>query len=280
MDIAEYKSVIEDAWESSNYSDKSLLKSIEAVIQLIEMGKLRVAEKQGSSWETNQWVKQAILIYMRISENKLITYGQPESSWFDKIDQRFMLWQEEDFSKAKIRAVPGSFVRKSAYIGTDVVIMPSFINVGAYVGAKTMIDTWASIGSCAQIGKNCHIAGGVGIGGVLEPLASNPVIIEDNCFIGARSEIVDGVLIGEGSVLAMGCYIGPSTRIVDRATNKVTYGSIPPYSVVVPGSIQLKDGISISCVIIVKQVDEKTRAKVQINQLLRFQSTAPGESLS
>jgi 2,3,4,5-tetrahydropyridine-2-carboxylate N-succinyltransferase len=205
---------------------------------------------------------------MHISQNKIIS--NELNNWFDKIDQKFLYWSEDDFKNNKIRAVPGCFIRKSAYIAPNVILMPSFVNVGAFVDSGTMIDTWSTIGSCAQIGKNCHISGGVGIGGVLEPIQNNPVIIEDNCFIGARSEIAEGVIIGEGSVIGMGCYIASSTKIVNRNTKEITYGYIPPYSVVVPGNIKYDDNLSTYCLLIIKNVDEKTRSKTKINELLRF----------
>lgn len=267
--------VIENAWETKDFSSEELRVAVNEVMELLDQGKLRVAEKINSEWSANHYIKKAILIYMRISENKVI--NGTFNNWFDKVDQKN--WNEEDFNRLKIRAVPGCIVRKSAYIAENVVLMPSFVNVGAFVDSGTMVDTWATIGSCAQIGKNCHISGGVGIGGVLEPVQNNPVIIEDDCFIGARSEISEGVIVGRGSVIAMGCYISASTKIINRSTSEISYGYIPPYSVVVPGNVKTNDSLSMYCVIIVKTVDEKTRSKTQINDLLRFYDTAIAKSL-
>lgn len=240
---------------------------IREVIKLLDSGKIRVAEKlSGGKWVVHTWIKQAILLHFLTEESKIIGNN---NWWCDKINNKFDGWNEERFRQSKIRAVPGCFVRQSAYIGTNVVLMPSFVNVGAYIGSGTIIDTWSTIGSCAQIGKNCHISGGVGIGGVLEPIQASPVIIEDNCFIGARSEIAEGVIIREGAVLSMGVFIGASTKIIDRETNKVLYGEMPPYSVVVPGSIPSKNNISTYCAVIIKKVDEKTRSKTSINEILK-----------
>lgn len=261
---------VENIWKSKDkINDLNFKKSakviIQDVIELLDSGKIRVTEKMpDGGWITHEWIKQAILLYFLIEESKILGHG-----WFDKINNKFDGWSEENFRESKIRVVPGCFVRKSVYIGTKVVLMPSFINVGAYIGSGTMIDTWSTIGSCAQIGKNCHISGGVGIGGVLEPIQNPPVIIEDNCFVGARSEIAEGVIVREGSVLGMGVFIAASTKIIDRETGKTFYGEVPPYSVVVPGSIQSKNNISTYCVVIVKKVDEKTRSKVSINEILR-----------
>jgi 2,3,4,5-tetrahydropyridine-2,6-dicarboxylate N-succinyltransferase len=242
----------------------------------LDAGTLRVAEKKGNEWVVHQWVKKAILLSFRLNPNEIIR-GAPGHrtgemcGWFDKVPMKQMGWEAEQFAATGFRAVPGSIVRHSAFIGKDVVLMPSFVNVGAYVGEGTMVDTWSTIGSCAQIGKHCHISGGVGIGGVLEPLQANPVIIEDNCFIGARSEVAEGVIVEEGSVISMGVYLGASTKIVDRATGEVMYGRVPAYSVVVAGNLPSKtpDAPSLYCAVIVKRVDEKTRSKTSINELLR-----------
>lgn len=240
---------------------------IKEVIELLDSGKIRVAEKLSSrEWIVHKWIKQSILLHFLTEESKII---DNTNCWFDKIGSKFSKWNEEKFYHSKIRVVPGCFVRQSAYIGENVVLMPSFINVGAYIDSGTMIDTWSTVGSCAQIGKNCHISGGVGIGGVLEPIQASPVIIEDNCFIGARSEVAEGVIIREGSVLGMGVFIGASTKIIDRETSKIFYGEVPPYSVVLPGSTPLKNNISTYCAVIVKKVDEKTRSKTSINEILR-----------
>ncbi|WP_025264244.1 2,3,4,5-tetrahydropyridine-2,6-dicarboxylate N-succinyltransferase [Wolbachia endosymbiont of Onchocerca volvulus] len=240
---------------------------VEEIVNLLDCGKIRVAEKlSNGKWVVHMWVKQAILLYFLIEESKAVGNN---NWWFDKTNNKFNGWNEEKFRQSKIRVVPGCFVRQSAYIDTNVVLMPSFINVGAYIGSGTMIDTWSTVGSCAQIGKDCHISGGVGIGGVLEPIQAFPVIIEDNCFIGARSEVAESVIIREGSVLGMGVFIGASTKIIDRETGKVFYGEVPPYSVVVPGSISSKNNISTYCAVIVKKVDAKTRSKTSVNDILR-----------
>lgn len=262
--------VIEKAWDNEDVNLLVLKEALQDLIFLLNEGKLRAAYKEGEAWKTNAWIKKGILLFFKLKPCKLTVGPTPSASWFDKIGLKFEGWKEEAFAKAQIRAVPGAVIRKPAYIGPNVVIMPSFINVGAYVGSGSLIDTWATIGSCAQIGKNCHISGGVGIGGVLEPLQANPVIIEDNCFIGARCEIAEGVIIKEGAVLAMGLYIGASTKIINRETNAITHGIIPAYSVVVPGSYLTKNNLSLNCAVIVKKVDEKTRSKTSINELLRF----------
>lgn len=272
LQLKKTQSEIENIWKNrEKFNDCNLKETariaIKEVIELLDSGKIRVAEKLSSGeWVVHKWIRQAILLYFLTEENKII---DNTNCWFDKIGNKFSEWNEEKFRQLKIRAVPGCFVRRSAYIGTNVVLMPSFINVGAYVDSGTMIDTWSTIGSCAQIGKNCHISGGVGIGGVLEPIQASPVIIEDNCFIGARSEVAEGVVVREGSVLGMGVFIGASTKIIDRETSEVFYGEVPPCSVVVPGSIPSKNNISTYCAVIVKKVDEKTRSKVSINEILR-----------
>ena len=254
--------------------------AVEAALELLDRGKARVAEKipgatGPNSWKVNQWLKKAVLLSFRLSDNSLIDGGPGGATWWDKVPSKFEAWGENRFRDAGFRAVPGAVVRRSAYVGRDVVLMPSFVNLGAYVDEKTMVDTWVTVGSCAQIGKSVHLSGGVGIGGVLEPLQANPTIIEDNCFIGARSEVVEGVIVGEGSVLSMGVFISASTKIVDRSTGKVHVGYVPPYSVVVSGSLAGKPlpggspGPSLYCAVIVKTVDAQTRAKTGINELLR-----------
>jgi len=272
--MKEFEKIIDEAWNKkekiSPNSDKSIINAINNTIELTDQGKIRVAEKKDGQWQVNQWIKKAILLSFRI--NKMKASKGPYSTWYDKIDGKTQEWDEKKIIQAGFRYVPNGVIRKGAFIGKNVVLMPSFINVGAYVDEGSMIDTWASVGSCAQVGKNCHISGGAGIGGVLEPMQANPTIIEDNCFVGARSEIVEGVIIEEGSVLSMGVFIGKSTKIINRSTGKILYGKIPPYSVVVPGSLPSKNnpnGPSLYCVVIIKQVDEKTRSKTSINDLLR-----------
>ncbi len=245
--------------------------AIEAALALLDSGKARVAEKQADgSWRVNQWLKKAVLLSFRVNDMTVIANGPGAAVWWDKVPSKFDGWSESEFRAAGFRAVPSCVVRRSAYIAPGVVLMPSFVNLGAYVDTGTMIDTWATVGSCAQIGKNCHISGGVGIGGVLEPLQAGPVIIEDHCFIGARSEVAEGVVVREGSVLSMGVFLGASTKIVDRETGAVTQGEVPPYSVVVPGTLPGKSGgPGLYCAVIVKRVDERTRSKTSINELLR-----------
>jgi 2,3,4,5-tetrahydropyridine-2-carboxylate N-succinyltransferase len=254
--------------------------AVETALELLDSGNERVAEKipganGPASWKVNQWLKKAVLLSFRLNDNAIIGGGPGGATWWDKIPSKFAGWSENRFRDAGFRAVPGCVVRHSAFVARDAILMPSFINLGAYVDAKTMVDTWVTVGSCAQIGKNVHLSGGVGIGGVLEPLQANPTIVEDDCFIGARSEVVEGVIVGRGSVLSMGVYIGASTKIIDRATGKVHYGYVPPYSVVVSGSLPGKPlpdgspGPSLYCAVIVKTVDEQTRSKTGINELLR-----------
>ena len=273
MNLEEIKKKINDAFSNKDKidgNDKSLNSLVSETIDLLDTGKIRVAEKKGEKWEVNQWIKKAILLSFKV--NKMKASKGPYSTWYDKIEGKTQGWDEKKIMEAGFRYVPNGVIRKGAFIAKNVVLMPSFVNLGAYVDEGTMIDTWASVGSCAQVGKNCHISGGAGIGGVLEPMQANPTIIEDNCFVGARSEIAEGVIIGKGSVLSMGVYIGGSTRIIDRANNKIYYGKVPDYSVVVPGSMPSQknpDGPSLYCVIIVKKVDEKTRSKTSINDLLR-----------
>lgn len=277
--MQKYQSLIEEAWEQretlSPQTGGDIRKAIDHVLALLDKGILRVASKTegvAGKWETHQWVKKAILLSFRVRGCELMENGGASAPWFDKVSLKCAGWTAQEFESGGFRAVPGSIVRHSAFIGPNVVLMPSFVNVGAYVGAGTMVDTWVTIGSCAQIGKNCHISGGVGIGGVLEPLQANPVIIEDNCFIGARSEIAEGVVVSEGAVISMGVFIGASTKIVNRQTGEITHGYIPPYSVVVPGTVPARDASqpALACAVIVKQVDAGTRAKTAINELLRF----------
>jgi 2,3,4,5-tetrahydropyridine-2-carboxylate N-succinyltransferase len=249
---------------------------VETALDLLDRGEARVAVKREGAWAVNQRLKKAVLLSFRLKDMELIPGGPGGASWWDKVPSKFAGMEPEDFRKAGFRAVPGAIVRHSAYIAPGVILMPSFVNLGACVDSGTMVDTWATVGSCAQIGKNVHLSGGVGIGGVLEPLQANPTIIEDNCFVGARSEVVEGVVVGQGSVLAMGTFIGASTKVVDRATGQIHVGRVPPYSVVVPGSLPGKPlpgrnepGPSLYCAVIVKTVDEQTRAKTSINELLR-----------
>ncbi len=271
-------SIISAAWEArdtiSTATTGEVRAAVDTALSELDEGKLRVCEKKDGQWVVNQWVKQAILLSFRLNDNQLTrsmeTQGM-QAGWYDKVPLKFNNWDESHFRAAGFRAVPGCFVRYGSHIGRNVVLMPSFVNIGAYVGDGTMVDTWVTIGSCAQIGAHCHISGGVGIGGVLEPLQANPVIIEDNCFIGARSEIAEGVIVEEGSVISMGVFIGASTKIVDRASGEVFMGRVPAYSVVVPGTLPGKTPTdpSLACAVIVKRVDEKTRAKTSVNELLR-----------
>ena len=274
MNTGNFEKIINEAWNNkskiNSKSDKKIINAISKTIDLLDSGKIRVAQKKSNEWLVNQWIKKAILLSFRI--NKMKASKGPYSTWYDKIDGKTQGWNEKKMAKAGFRYVPNGVIRKGAFIAKNVVLMPSFVNIGAYVDEGSMIDTWASVGSCAQIGKNCHISGGAGIGGVLEPMQANPTIIEDNCFIGARAEIAEGVIVGKGSVLSMGVYIGGSTRIFDRAAGKIHYGKVPDYSVVVPGTMPSKnnpDGPALYCVVIVKKVDEKTRSKTSINDLLR-----------
>ncbi|WP_200762806.1 2,3,4,5-tetrahydropyridine-2,6-dicarboxylate N-succinyltransferase [Nitrosophilus alvini] len=267
------KEIIEKLWEereSINTNSKAEIKdAIQQTVAMLDRGELRVAEKQNGEWKVNEWAKKAVLLYFKITDNKILD-ADNTNVYFDKVPTKFAGWSEDDFREGGFRVVPGAIVRYGTFIGKNAILMPSFTNIGAYVDEGTMVDTWATVGSCAQIGKNCHLSGGVGIGGVLEPLQANPVIIEDNVFIGARSEIAEGVIVREGSVISMGCYIGASTKIYNRATGEILYGEIPPYSVVVPGTLTSSDGKTQTyAVIIVKQVDEKTRSKTSINDLLR-----------
>ena len=273
------QSIIEKAWDDrANVTLKTkgdIRKAVDFTLAQLDSGKLRVAEKIDGSWHVNQWLKKAVLLSFRLNDMALIGGGPGKARWWDKVPSKFDGWTAKKFRDAGFRAVPNCIVRKSAYIAPGAILMPSFVNLGAYVDSGTMVDTWVTVGSCAQIGKNVHLSGGVGIGGVLEPMQAGPTIIEDNCFIGARSEVVEGVVIGEGSVISMGVFIGQSTKVVDRTTGEVHVGKVPPYSVVVSGSLPQKplaDGTpspSLYCAVIVKRVDEKTRAKTSINELLR-----------
>ena len=268
--------IINNAFESIEdigpNSDSKIISSVEKIVQSLDNGSLRVANLEENIWKVNEYAKTAILLYFRIKGMKLIEGGSNNSRWWDKIDSKFSSWDENNFKNSGFRAVPGSIVRYGSFVGKGCVLMPSFINIGAYVDESTMVDTWATIGSCAQIGKNCHISGGTGIGGVLEPLQASPVIIEDNCFIGARAEVAEGVIVRKGSVISMGVFLTASTPIFDRQNGKTLYGEVPEYSVIVPGSMPSKNVSSdamLSCAVIVKTVDEKTRSKTSINELLR-----------
>jgi len=274
MSNAALEAVIEAAWEDRDSitpaTTGELRDAIEETLNALDSGKLRVAERQeDGSWHVNQWAKKAVLLGFRIKDMEVQTGGPQGGGWWDKVDSKFKGWTEGDWKSAGFRAVPNCVVRKSAYIAPGAVLMPSFVNLGAYVDSGTMVDTWVTVGSCAQIGKNVHLSGGVGIGGVLEPMQAGPTIIEDNCFIGARSEVVEGVIVREGSVLGMGVFIGQSTKIVDRETGEVMYGEVPAGSVVVAGTMPSKNGVNLYCAVIVKKVDAKTRSKTSINELLR-----------
>jgi 2,3,4,5-tetrahydropyridine-2-carboxylate N-succinyltransferase len=279
MSHSALKSAVEAAWDArdsvSVTTRGEVREAVETALNLLDCGEARVAEKKGGDWQVNQWLKKAVLLSFRLNDMTPIAGAPGGASWWDKVPSKFAGMGEAQFKTAGFRAVPGAIVRHSAYVAPGVVLMPSFVNLGAYVDSGTMVDTWATVGSCAQIGKNVHLSGGVGIGGVLEPLQANPTIIEDNCFIGARSEVVEGVIMGEGSVLSMGVYIGASTKIVDRATGKIHVGRVPPYSVVVSGTLPGKPmpngepGPGLYCAVIVKTVDGQTRSKTSINELLR-----------
>ncbi|CUH59685.1 2,3,4,5-tetrahydropyridine-2,6-dicarboxylate N-succinyltransferase [Thalassobacter stenotrophicus] len=274
MSNAQLETAIELAWEGRDAitpdTTGQTRDAIEDTLAALDSGTLRVAERlENGDWHVNQWAKKAVLLGFRIKDMEPHTGGPQGSTWWDKVDSKFHGWDADAWKTAGFRAVPNCVVRKSAYIAPGVVLMPSFVNLGAYVDSGTMVDTWATVGSCAQIGKNVHLSGGVGIGGVLEPMQAGPTIIEDNCFIGARSEVVEGCIVREGSVLGMGVFIGKSTKIVDRETGEVTYGEVPPYSVVVAGSMPSKNGVNLYCAVIVKRVDAQTRSKTGINELLR-----------
>jgi 2,3,4,5-tetrahydropyridine-2,6-dicarboxylate N-succinyltransferase len=279
-DMAALQATIEEAFDArdtiTTETTGTIREAVETALSLMDKGELRVAEKKdGADWVVNQWAKKAVLLFFRLNAMEVIHGGPGNAHWWDKVPSKFDGWEAEDFSAAGFRAVPNCTVRRSAYVAPGVVLMPSFVNLGAYVDEGTMVDTWATVGSCAQIGKNVHISGGAGIGGVLEPLQAGPVIIEDGCFIGARAEVAEGVIVREGSVLSMGVYLGASTKIVDRTTGEIFMGEVPPYSVVVPGTMPgkpLPDGTpgpSLYCAVIVKHVDAKTRSKTSINELLR-----------
>jgi 2,3,4,5-tetrahydropyridine-2-carboxylate N-succinyltransferase len=274
MSNAHLEIAIEAAWDARDTITPATTgetrDAIETTLNALDSGKLRVAEKQETGdWHVNQWAKKAVLLGFRLKDMELQVGSAQGGSWWDKVDSKWAGWGTDDWTAAGFRAVPNCVVRKSAYIAPGVVLMPSFVNLGAYVDSGTMVDTWATVGSCAQIGKNVHLSGGVGIGGVLEPMQAGPTIIEDNCFIGARSEVVEGCIVREGAVLGMGVFIGKSTKIVDRETGEVMYGEVPPYSVVVAGSMPSKNNINLYCAVIVKRVDAQTRSKTAINELLR-----------
>jgi len=273
MSYTALETAIEAAWEArdgiSVTTKGEVRDAVEATLEALDKGSLRVAEKRGADWHVNQWAKKAVLLSFRLNDMGVIPGGNGDATWWDKVPSKFAGWGEAEWRAAGFRAVPGSIVRRSAYIGKNVVLMPSFVNIGAYVDEGSMVDGWATVGSCAQIGKNVHLSGGVGIGGVLEPMQAGPTIIEDDCFIGARSEVVEGCIIREGSVLGMGVFIGKSTKIVDRETGAVMYGEVPAGSVVVAGSMPSKGGINLYCAVIVKRVDAQTRSKTSINELLR-----------
>ncbi len=279
MSTSDLQTAIDAAWETRDQitinTKGEVRDAVEAAMELMDTGTARVAEKSTDGWQVNQWLKKAVLLSFRLYDMAPISGGPDGSSWFDKVPSKFHGMDDAAFRKAGFRAVPNCIVRRSAYIAPGVILMPSFVNLGAYVDTGTMVDTWVTVGSCAQIGKDVHLSGGVGIGGVLEPLQADPVIIEDNCFIGARSEVVEGVIVEKGSVLSMGVFISASTKIIDRATGEIFYGRVPAYSVVVPGSMPGKPlpdgspGPSLYCAVIVKRVDQQTRSKTSINDLLR-----------
>lgn len=279
MSNADLQATIEKAFDDRDNINTGttgeVREAVQEALNLMDSGAVRVAEKSGNDWVVNQWLKKAVLLGFRLNDMATITGGPDGATWWDKVPSKFNGWGEAQWKEAGFRAVPNCTVRHSAYIAPGVVLMPSFVNLGAYVDSGTMVDTWATVGSCAQIGKNVHLSGGAGIGGVLEPLQAGPVIIEDNCFIGARAEVAEGVRVGEGSVLSMGVYLGASTKIIDRATGEIYMGEVPPYSVVVSGTLPgkpLPDGTpgpNLYCAVIVKRVDEKTRSKTSINELLR-----------
>ena len=277
--LQDLQAAVDKAWDGRDQINTkttgAVRDAVTSALDLLDRGEARVAEKANRKWHVNQWLKKAVLLSFRLNDNAVIANGPGQAAWWDKVASKFDGWGENRFRDAGFRAVPGSVVRHSAHIASGVVLMPSFVNVGAFVDSGTMVDTWATVGSCAQIGKNCHISGGTGIGGVLEPLQADPVIVEDNCFIGARSEIAEGVIVEEGAVISMGVFIGASTKIIDRATGETFMGRVPAYSVVVPGTLPGKPlpngepGPSLACAVIVKRVDAGTRAKTSINELLR-----------
>ncbi|HEX5257808.1 MAG TPA: 2,3,4,5-tetrahydropyridine-2,6-dicarboxylate N-succinyltransferase [Sphingomicrobium sp.] len=268
------RSVIDRAWEERDSvgpdTRGEVRLAVDEAIAALDRGEARIAEKVSGEWTVHQWLKKAVLLSFRLNPMEAISGGPGAAHWWDKVPSKFAGWGEKEFAAAGFRAVPGAIVRRGAYVAPGAVLMPSFVNIGARVGEGTMVDTWATVGSCAQIGRNVHISGGAGIGGVLEPLQASPVIIEDDCFIGARSEVAEGVVVERGSVLSMGVFLGASTKIVDRASGEVVYGRVPAYSVVVPGTLPAKDGgPALACAVIVKRVDERTRSKTSINELLR-----------
>ena len=268
------ESVIDAAWEARDTIGAETMgevrQAVDSAIAALDSGEARIAEQSASGWHVNQWLKKAVLLSFRLNPMEAIAGGPGGAHWWDKVPSKFAGWGEREFASAGFRSVPGAIVRRGAYVAPGAVLMPSFVNIGARVGEGTMVDTWATVGSCAQIGSNVHISGGTGIGGVLEPLQAGPVIIEDDCFIGARSEVAEGVVVEQGAVLSMGVFIGASTKIVERATGEIMYGRVPAYSVVVPGTLPGKDGgPSLACAVIVKRVDERTRSKTSINELLR-----------
>jgi 2,3,4,5-tetrahydropyridine-2-carboxylate N-succinyltransferase len=268
------RATIERAWEERDtlgpQTRGEVRQAVDTAIAALDSGEARIAEEASDQWTVNQWLKMAVLLSFRLNPMEAISGAPGGAHWWDKVPSKFAGWGEKDFASAGFRAVPGAIVRRGAFIAPGAVLMPSFVNIGAHVGEATMVDTWATVGSCAQIGRNVHISGGAGIGGVLEPLQAGPVIIEDDCFVGARSEVAEGVIVEKGSVLSMGVFLGASTKIVDRATGEVHFGRVPAYSVVVPGSLPGKDGgPSLACAVIVKRVDERTRSKTSINELLR-----------
>ncbi len=276
---AQLQQTIENAWEGradiSTATQGEARDAVTKALDLLDNGTLRVASPSDNGWVVNQWLKKAVLLSFRLNENQIISGGPGGANWFDKVDSKFCGWDEARYKQAGFRAVPDSIVRHSSYVAPNAVLMPCFINVGAYVGEGTMIDTWSTVGSCAQVGANCHISGGVGIGGVLEPLQAEPVIIEDNVFIGARSEVAEGVIVEEGAVVSMGVFLGASTKVIDRETGEIFRGRVPAYSVVVPGTLPgkpLADGTpgpNLACAVIVKRVDAQTRSKTGVNELLR-----------
>ncbi len=272
-DHSQLESAVNAAWETRETLSAATRgeprDAVEATLSALDDGSLRVAEKQDGAWTVRQWAKKAVLLSFRLSDNVLMGHADAPGPWWDKAPGKFAGWSEAEFSAAGFRAVPGAIARRGAFIGRNAVLMPSFVNIGAYVGEGTMVDTWATVGSCAQIGRGVHLSGGVGIGGVLEPLQAAPTIIEDGCFIGARSEVAEGVVVEEGAVLSMGVYLGASTKIVDRATGEVFRGRVPAYSVVVPGTLPTGGGAALYCAVIVKRVDAQTRSKTSVNELLR-----------
>ena len=272
--MKELEPLIEQLWEERDTlgpaTDVGVRRQVARAIDMLDSGNARIAEQVEGQWRVNQWLKKAVLLSFRLNPMEPVSGGPGGAQWWDKVASKFAGWGEQQFTEAGFRAVPGAIVRRGAYVAPGAVLMPSFVNIGAYVGENTMVDTWATVGSCAQIGSNVHISGGAGIGGVLEPLQAGPVIIEDDCFIGARSEVAEGVIVERGSVLSMGVFLGASTKIVDRATGDIHYGRVPAYSVVVPGTLPGKNGApALACAVIVKRVDERTRSKTSINELLR-----------